>query len=349
MRGVGLAGARVYQVPRPPVVLTNPAALPGFVAPFKIDRNADLADIQIDLRGTITLSGAGANATASALAPAQIITSVALVAGAGRRIQTIDGRILAWMDTENLFSRFITAPGGAAGAQNLVFNTEVALATKDWPAPVASALHTRPEFLPDLELDITFNNPLNMYSSNVGALTVSACNLTLQVTERRIEYQDPNKLFEQRWVKHLTPFDITFAAAGPASSNRIQIPQGEYLRNIRMMVLDSTTGEPSDAKINFLNVRAGSDRRLDQVPYWTLRGENQRDDWAATTWLTGQPGILDIDVTGINSYDGDPSTYWDLTRAPTDTFIEVDTQGNANTRCLGVFVSYQLQPALKAG
>lgn len=298
-----------------------------------IPRGNDIASLVALITGDFTLSTAAT--TASAVAPAQLISRIAWRGDSTKQMEDTTGILAAWANFERNLARDVVAPGVGAATHTIRCAYRLDRATPDGPRPKDSALHTNANYMGSQQLFIDAGTIQACYS-NFGSGVISATNLTVSIYSEELQEGSELGMSEERMLRKHTLYQNVFTAT---NANYAQpVLTNTYMRGLKILALLTSTGEPTAGGVTNVRIRSGSNVRLD-ISETALRAKNQGSFGLQGTQLSAIPGLMFADLVVGHKLN----TLWNLWNASECQLELAVTTGYTVYMQL---IDYDVQPAL---
>jgi hypothetical protein len=282
-----------------------------------LPRGYDLSSLYVEVTGTIQLTTAAT--TAALLAPAQLMNKFTLRANGNQSLTEILGIVAAVSNFERQLQRTLIPPGVGIATHTVYAGFRLDRINADGPRPKDSALHTSGRYMNLLQLQMDYGTEAACWSV-FGAGVLGVVALTVNVYTDEIQEFTADAV-EGRFIKRETYQDVSPPGANAAFL--VPLPIGSMLRGVKVLALDSTTNEPTSAKLNNLRIRSGANVRLD-MSLAALRAQNEVDYGIQGAQLSGIPGLAFGDLL----VNGRLNTLFDL-RSASECFAELNVPAGA--------------------
>lgn len=298
-----------------------------------VPRGNDIDSLIVVIEGTFTLS-TGAT-TASAVAPAQLLESVQWKKDGAYQFEDSTGILAAFGNFERGLARDVVAPGVGIATHPVRCTYRLDRVTPDGVRAKDSMLHTSQAYMGSQQLILNAGT-INACYSAPGSMVVSATAITVTVYTVELQEGTPLGMTEGRWIRRHTQYALAFASANAAFTQ--QIPTNTYMRGVKLLAVTTSTGEPVAGGINRIQIRSGSNIRID-ITETALRAKNQSTFDLQTTQLSAVPGLSYADLLVDHSL----KTLWNLWNA-SEAILQLDV--DAGITVYAQVINYDIQPAV---
>lgn len=297
------------------------------VTTLDLPRGYNIESIFLRVTGTANVTTAGT--AVRAMAPAQLIKRVELIADGKNTIASIPG----WALAKNIgrmqfgYMQPPTAASIAAYSVELLGSLDQCLV--DGVRPKDSNLRTAGMSL--LQLRITTGACTDLFTgSPAGSMTAFVLDVG---TVETVEQPDASgNISKPLYLQKRSYQDIALPASN--ANQQVVLPIGNALRGV--MILATVNGEPSNAVINNIQLASGVDVRVN-IPAALMQRMNQTDECnqgilSNTTGFASSTlpptGLYSVDLMANGGHDVQVTNAWDLTKA-SEAKLVLDVNGGA--------------------
>jgi hypothetical protein len=302
-----------------------------------IPRGQDIDSLLVVVAGTITLSSAAT--TASAVAPAQLVSTFKWNSDGAKQFEDTTGILAAWGNFERSLARDIVAPGVGATTHTVRCSYRLDRVTPDGVRPKDSMLHSNQAYMGSMQLSMQLGTVASCYS-NFGTGAVGSTSLTVTVYTVELQEGSPMGQTEQRWIRRHTLYPLVFSAAN--SGYVQQLPVNTYLRGVKLLGITTSTGEPTADLINNVIIRSGPNYRINTNEA-NLRFKNMTSFNIQSTQLSAIPGLSFADLLLGNIGGRRLNTLLNLWNA-SECVLQLDV--DSGTTVYAQVINYDLLPAV---